>query len=147
MTDENRTPTAAELEAVTICRELIRIDSSSCGDGSGPGEREAAEYVMGLLTEVGYDPVYFESADRRANVVVRIPGADPARDALVVHGHLDVVPAEASEWKMDPFGGEEMDGMIRGSGAVGMKDMGAMFMAEGREMKSTGRELARDVWM
>ncbi|HLS62495.1 MAG TPA: M20/M25/M40 family metallo-hydrolase [Ruania sp.] len=145
MTDENRTPTAAELDAVTICRELIRIDSSNYGDGSGPGEREAAEYVMGLLTEVGYDPVYFESADRRANVVVRIPGTDPARDALVVHGHLDVVPAEASEWKMDPFGGEEMDGMIWGRGAVDMKDMDAMILAVVRDMKRTGWQPPRDL--
>src|SRR5699024_302798 len=128
-----------------ICRELIRIDSSNYGDGSGPGEREAAEYVMGLLTEVGYDPVYFESADRRANVVVRIPGADPARDALVVHGHTDVVPAAASDWKMDPFGGEEMDGMIWGRGAVDMKDMDAMILAVVRDMKRTGWRPPRDV--
>ena len=145
ITDENRTPTAAELEAVAICRNLIRIDTSNYGDGSGPGEREAAEYVMELLTEVGYDPVYFESADRRANVVVRIPGADPTRDALVVHGHLDVVPAEASEWKMDPFGGEEMDGMIWGRGAVDMKDMDAMILAVVRDMKRTGWRPARDL--
>ncbi|HLR27727.1 MAG TPA: hypothetical protein VK086_03460, partial [Ruania sp.] len=89
------TPSTAEREAVTICRNLIRIDSSNYGDGSGPGEREAAEYVMELLTEVGYEPTYFESADRRASVVLRIPGTDPSRDALVVHGHLDVVPAQA----------------------------------------------------
>ncbi len=145
MTDENRTPTAAELDAVAICRELIRIDSSNYGDGSGPGEREAAEYVMGLLTEVGYDPVYFESADRRANVVLRIPGADPTRAALVVHGHLDVVPAQASEWKMDPFGGEEMDGMIWGRGAVDMKDMDAMILAVVRDMKRRGWQPPRDL--
>src|SRR5690625_3605860 len=86
-----------ELDAVTMCRELIRIDSSNYGDGSGPGEREAAEYVMEKLTEVGWDPEYFESADRRASVVLRIPGIDPTRPALVVHGHTDVVPAQAQD--------------------------------------------------
>ncbi|TDE90356.1 M20/M25/M40 family metallo-hydrolase [Occultella glacieicola] len=136
---------AAELDAVAICRALIRIDSSNYGDGSGPGEREAAEYVMGLLTEVGYDPEYFESADRRGNVVLRIPGTDPSRPALVLHGHTDVVPAQASDWKMDPFGGEEMDGMIWGRGAVDMKDMDAMILAVLRDMKRSGWQPPRDL--
>ena len=139
------TPSTAEREAVTICRNLIRIDSSNYGDGSGPGEREAAEYVMELLTEVGYEPTYFESADRRASVVLRIPGTDPSRDALVVHGHLDVVPAQARDWKMDPFGGDEMDGMIWGRGAVDMKDMDAMILALVRDMKRNGWQPPRDL--
>jgi len=134
-----------ELDVVTMCRELIRIDSSNYGDGSGPGEREAAEYVMEKLTEVGWDPEYFESADRRATVVLRIPGADPSRPALVVHGHTDVVPAEAQDWKMDPFGGDEMDGMIWGRGAVDMKNMDAMILAVVRDMKRTGWQPPRDL--
>ncbi|WP_163542269.1 M20/M25/M40 family metallo-hydrolase [Occultella kanbiaonis] len=144
MTDPTQV-SAAELDAVAICRALIRIDSSNYGDGTGPGEREAAEYVMGLLTEVGYDPEYFESADRRGNVVLRIPGTDPTRPALVVHGHTDVVPAQASDWKMDPFGGEEMDGMIWGRGAVDMKDMDAMILAVLRDMRRSGWQPPRDL--
>ncbi|WP_154793824.1 M20/M25/M40 family metallo-hydrolase [Occultella kanbiaonis] len=144
MTDPTQV-SAAELDAVAICRALIRIDSSNYGDGTGPGEREAAEYVMGLLTEVGYDPEYFESADRRGNVVLRIPGTDPTRPALVVHGHTDVVPARASDWKMDPFGGEEMDGMIWGRGAVDMKDMDAMILAVLRDMRRSGWQPPRDL--
>jgi acetylornithine deacetylase/succinyl-diaminopimelate desuccinylase-like protein len=144
MTDTSQVG-AAELDAVAICRALIRIDSSNYGDGSGPGEREAAEYVMGLLTEVGYEPEYFESAERRGNVVLRIPGTDPSRPALVVHGHTDVVPAQASDWKMDPFGGEEMDGMIWGRGAVDMKDMDAMILAVLRDMRRSGWQPPRDL--
>ncbi|CAM3759146.1 M20/M25/M40 family metallo-hydrolase [Occultella aeris] len=144
MTDPTQV-SAAELDAVAICRALIRIDSSNYGDGTGPGEREAAEYVMGLLTEVGYDPEYFESADRRGNVVLRIPGTDPTRPALVVHGHTDVVPAQAADWKMDPFGGEEMDGMIWGRGAVDMKDMDAMILAVLRDMRRSGWQPPRDL--
>src|SRR5699024_7941902 len=100
---------------------------------------------MELLTDVGYEPTYFESADRRASVVLRIPGTDPSRDALVVHGHLDVVPAQAEEWKMDPFGGDEMDGMIWGRGAVDMKNMDAMILAVVRDMKRTGWQPPRDL--
>ena len=51
-----------EDEVVRICQELIRIDTSNYGDGSGPGERAAAEYTAGLMTEVGLDAEIFESA-------------------------------------------------------------------------------------
>ncbi|MBN8881602.1 MAG: M20/M25/M40 family metallo-hydrolase, partial [Salana multivorans] len=129
-----------------ICRELIRIDSSNYGDNAtGPKERAAAEYVATELRNAGYDPVLVESDTGRANVFVRVPGADPTRPALVVHGHTDVVPAEASDWKMDPFGGEEMDGLIWGRGAVDMKDMDAMMLAVLGDFARTGRQPSRDL--
>jgi len=137
-------PTAVD-EVVGICRDLLRIDSQNFGDGSGPGERAAAEYVMAALTEVGLDPTFFESAPGRANVVVRLPGIDPSRPALVLHGHLDVVPAQSEDWSVDPFGGEEIDGLLWGRGAVDMKDMDAMILAVVREMTRDGRRPARDV--
>ena len=87
------TETRPEDEVVRICQELIRIDTSNYGDGSGPGERAAAEYTAGLMAEVGLDAEIFESAPGRASVVTRLAGEDPAASALVVHGHLDVVPA------------------------------------------------------
>ena len=135
----------AESEVAGICRDLLRIDSSNYGDGSGPGERAAAEYVMASLTEVGLAPEYVESAPGRANVVVRLPGADDARPALVLHGHTDVVPADAAEWSVDPFGGEEIDGMLWGRGAVDMKDMDAMILAVVRQRAREGRRPARPV--
>jgi len=135
----------AEDEVVGLCQGLLRIDSSNYGDGSGPGERAAAEYVMAALTEVGLDPEYYESEPGRANVVVRLPGTDPARPALVLHGHLDVVPAQADEWQVDPFAGEERDGLLWGRGAVDMKDMDAMILAVVRQMAREGRKPARDV--
>lgn len=138
------TPTAQD-EVVTICQDLLRIDSSNFGDNAGPGEREAAEYVMASLTEVGLAPELFESAPRRANVVVRLPGEDPLRPALVLHGHTDVVPAQAQDWSVDPFGGEEIDGLLWGRGAVDMKDMDAMVLAVVRQMARESRKPARDV--
>ncbi|EYR64610.1 hypothetical protein N866_07555 [Actinotalea ferrariae CF5-4] len=135
----------AEDEVVGICQDLLRIDTSNYGDGRGPGERAAAEYVMGALTEVGLEPELFESAPGRANVVVRLPGADAARPALVLHGHLDVVPAAAEDWSVDPFAGEERDGLLWGRGAVDMKDMDAMILSVVRQMAREGRRPARDV--
>ena len=135
----------AQDEVVQICRDLIRIDTSNYGDGSGPGERVAAEHVMGLLTEVGLEPELFESEPGRANVVVRLEGEDSSRPALVLHGHLDVVPAQADEWTVDPFAAEEIDGLVWGRGAVDMKDMDAMILAVVRQMAREGRRPARDV--
>ncbi|WP_265521051.1 M20/M25/M40 family metallo-hydrolase [Oerskovia flava] len=135
----------AEQEVARICQDLLRIDTSNFGDGSGPGERAAAEYVMASLQEVGLDPELFESAPGRASVVVRLAGEDSSRPALVLHGHLDVVPAQADDWSVDPFAGEEIDGLLWGRGAVDMKDMDAMILAVVRQMVREGRKPARDV--
>lgn len=134
-----------EDEVVRICQELIRIDTSNFGDGTGPGERSAAEYTAGLITEVGLEAEIFESAPGRANVVTRIAGEDPSASALVVHGHLDVVPALKDQWSVDPFAGELRDGLIWGRGAVDMKDMDAMILSVMRQFARTGRKPKRDI--
>ncbi len=135
----------AEDEVVGICRDLLRIDTSNFGDNEGPGERKAAEHVAGLLAEVGLEPELFESEPGRTSVVTRLEGTDPSRPALVLHGHLDVVPAAAEDWSVDPFAGEEIDGLLWGRGAVDMKDMDAMILAVVRQMVREGRRPARDV--
>ena len=135
----------AEDEVVGLCHDLIRIESVNYGDGSGPGERGAAEYVAALLSEVGLDAQVYESAPGRASVVARISGEDPTRDALVVHGHLDVVPAQAQDWSVAPFSGEVQDGFVWGRGAIDMKDMDAMILSVVRQRLREGRLPKRDV--
>ena len=135
----------AQDEVVEICRDLIRIDSSNYGDGSGPGERAAAEYVAEKLAEVGLEPAVYESEDRRTSLVVRFEGEDTSRPGLLVHGHLDVVPAQASDWTHDPFAGEIADDCLWGRGAVDMKDMDAMVLALVRQMRREGRKPPRDL--
>jgi acetylornithine deacetylase/succinyl-diaminopimelate desuccinylase-like protein len=135
----------AEDEAVTICRDLLRIDTSNFGDDSGPGERRAAEMVAELLAEVGLEVHLLESAPGRSSVITRIAGQDPTRPALVVHGHLDVVPAQAADWQVHPLSGEERDGCLWGRGAVDMKDMDAMILATARELVRSGRRPPRDL--
>ena len=140
----------AEAEVVELARDLIRIDSSNYGDGSGPGEAEAAAYVIARLQEVGLDPERVTcGAPGRDAVVVRIPGADRSRGALLLHGHLDVVPAQAADWKVPPFAGEIADDlgvpMLWGRGAVDMKDMDAMCLAIIRAWARAGVAPDRDV--
>ncbi|WP_395107482.1 M20/M25/M40 family metallo-hydrolase [Actinomadura sp. SCN-SB] len=132
-------------EVVQLCQELIRIDTSNPGDHSGPGERVAAEYVAEKLAEVGLEAQVFESHSRRTSLVARIEGEDPSRDALLLHGHLDVVPARKEDWTRDPFGGEIADGCVWGRGAVDMKDMDAMILAVVRRRLREGRKPPRDV--
>lgn len=133
-------------EVAQLCRELIRIDTTNTGDTTtSAGERTAAEYVAEKLSEVGLEPRIYESAAGRATVVARYEGADPSRPALLLHGHLDVVPADASEWSVHPFSGEEKDGYIWGRGAVDMKDFDAMLLAVVRQWKRQGKVPPRDL--
>jgi acetylornithine deacetylase/succinyl-diaminopimelate desuccinylase-like protein len=138
-------PTSPADEVVRICQELIRIDSTNFGDGTGPGERAAADYVLGQLREVGLEPTVLESDPRRTSVVLRVEGQDRRRPALCIHGHLDVVPADAADWQVHPFSGELRDGCIWGRGAVDMKDMDAMILANIRHLAKTGAKPPRDI--
>jgi acetylornithine deacetylase/succinyl-diaminopimelate desuccinylase-like protein len=135
----------AQDEVVDICRDLIRIDTTNPGDHSGPGERQAAEYVAALLADVDLEPQVLESHPKRTSVVTRITGADPERPALLIHGHLDVVPAYAPDWKHDPFSGDVEDGFVWGRGAIDMKDMDAMMLAVVRQRQREQRPPARDI--
>lgn len=125
-------------ETVQICRELIRFDTSNFGDNSGPGERAAAEHVASLLDEVGIESQIYESEPGRATLVARWGNQNSSRPGLVIHGHLDVVPAEAADWAVDPFAAEIVDGYLYGRGAVDMKDFDAMLLSVVRARQRAG---------
>lgn len=131
-------------ESVAFTSELIRIDTTNNGDGSCK-ERPAAEYVAERLADIGLEPALLERTPGRTNVVARIEGTDPSADALLVHGHLDVVPAEAADWTVHPFSGEVRDGVVWGRGAVDMKNMDAMILAVVRGWARAGIRPRRDI--
>ncbi|MEI3866585.1 M20/M25/M40 family metallo-hydrolase [Microbacterium sp. CCNWLW134] len=139
------TPGSDLPEVARIAQDLIRFDTTNFGGGRSRGEREAAEYVGAFLQSLGLQPEYYEPIDRRTNVMARVPGRNPDRPALVLHGHLDVVPAVAEDWSVDPFGGEVRDGMLWGRGAVDMKDMDAMILASVADMLRSGERPDRDL--
>lgn len=132
-------------EVVEICRDLIRMDTSNYGDAEGPGEREAAEHVAALLDEVGISSRLYESEPGRTSVVAHWGGDGSRDDALLLHGHLDVVPAAAEDWQVDPFSGEVQDGYVWGRGAVDMKDFDAMLLSVVRARARAGRVPSRPV--
>lgn len=133
-----------EEEVVKICQDLIRIPSVNYGEGRGD-EKAVAEYVVASLAEVGIKSTIYESAPNRCNVIAHIEGADTSRPGLVVHGHIDVVPANAADWSVDPFAAEIRDGMIWGRGAVDMKNVDAMILAIVRKWARTGYKPPRNI--
>ncbi|MCY0955657.1 M20/M25/M40 family metallo-hydrolase [Streptomyces sp. H27-H5] len=136
-------PTALD-EVVDYTSGLIRIDTTNRGGGDCR-ERPAAEYVAERLAGAGLEPVLLERTPGRTNVVARIEGSDPGADALLVHGHLDVVPAEAADWTVHPFSGEIRDGVVWGRGAVDMKNMDAMVLSVVRAWARAGVKPRRDI--
>jgi acetylornithine deacetylase/succinyl-diaminopimelate desuccinylase-like protein len=134
-------------EVVELVSSLIRFDTSNTGDpATTKGEGECARWVQAQLEEVGYQCEYLEAgAPNRGNVFARLPGADPSRGALMIHGHLDVVPAEPSDWSVHPFSGAVSDGYVWGRGAVDMKDMCGMMIAVARHFKRAGIVPPRDL--
>ncbi|WP_405372758.1 MULTISPECIES: M20/M25/M40 family metallo-hydrolase [unclassified Microbacterium] len=132
-------------EVARVARDLIRFDTTNYGEGRAHGEREAAEYVGAYLEGLGLTPEYYEPVPRRTNVTARIPGRDGDKPALILHGHLDVVPAVADDWSVDPFAGVVKDGMLWGRGAVDMKDMDAMILTSVADLLRSGQQPERDL--
>jgi acetylornithine deacetylase/succinyl-diaminopimelate desuccinylase-like protein len=138
-------PDADLPEVARIARDLIRFDTTNHGGGRSAGEREAAEYVGAFLEGLGLETSYYEPIPRRTNVMARVPGRNPRKPALVLHGHLDVVPAIAEDWSVDPFEGVVRDGMLWGRGAVDMKDMDAMILTSVADILRSGEQPERDL--
>ena len=141
--------TAAEREelhsdAISICQTLIRIPSVNFGEGKGD-EAAVAAKVVDLLKEVGISSRIYESAPGRCNVIAQIKGQDESRSGLVVHGHLDVVPANAEDWSVEPFSAQIKEGMIWGRGAIDMKNMDAMIIAIFRMWARKGIKPPRNI--
>jgi acetylornithine deacetylase/succinyl-diaminopimelate desuccinylase-like protein len=132
-------------ETARIAQELIRLDTTNFGEGRSNGETDAAEYLGTLLEGLGAVPEYVDAAPGRTSVIARIEGADRAKPALVVHGHTDVVPADPTNWTVDPFGGVIRDGLLWGRGAVDMKNMDAMIITALQDIHAAGRQPARDL--
>jgi len=130
---------------VSLCSQLIAFDTTNRGNGDAEGEREAAEFVAAQLAEAGIEATLLERSPRRTNVLARVPGSDPTLPALLVQGHLDVVPAEPNEWSFHPFSGEVRDGYVLGRGATDMKDTVASVLTTVHRWAAEGRQPRRDV--
>jgi acetylornithine deacetylase/succinyl-diaminopimelate desuccinylase-like protein len=108
-------------EVVELLNDLIRINTSN-----PPGnETLAAEFLAEKLSEDGLPCEVLESSKGRGNVVARIKGKEE-KPRLLLLSHLDVVPATAEEWSVNPFEGVVKDGFVWGRGALDCKDLVAI---------------------
>jgi acetylornithine deacetylase/succinyl-diaminopimelate desuccinylase-like protein len=124
--------TTLRQEVTELLQELIRIDTTN-----PPGnETPAAELLRDYLDDAGVSCELYAKIPERANLVARIPGRGDGPTLLFL-SHTDVVLADASEWKADPFGGELRDGEVWGRGALDMKGQVA---AEAVAIASLARE-------
>jgi acetylornithine deacetylase/succinyl-diaminopimelate desuccinylase-like protein len=140
-------PTNPSDDVVEVVSRLIRFDTTNTGEPQTTrGEAECAQWVAEQLAEVGYQTEYVESgAPGRGNVFACLRGAHSSRGALLIHGHLDVVPAQPAEWTVHPFSGAIRDGFVWGRGAVDMKDMVGMMIVVARQLKRAGIVPPRDL--
>jgi acetylornithine deacetylase/succinyl-diaminopimelate desuccinylase-like protein len=126
---------------VRLCSELISINTSNPTHPEAP----AAEYVAEFLASIGIEATGYEPAPGRRSLIARVPGGGSDLPPLLVHAHLDTVPAVPGEWSVDPFAGVVQDGYVWGRGAVDMKSMIAAVLAVLKALHDSGRRPNRDL--
>ncbi len=110
-------------ECISVFQRLVQFDTSN-----PPGnETPAQKFIGDLLRADGFSPVIIESAPGRGNLICRWEGTDPSAPSILVASHMDVVPADATEWEQPPFSGKIMDvkgvPYIWGRGVIDCKNM------------------------
>jgi acetylornithine deacetylase/succinyl-diaminopimelate desuccinylase-like protein len=146
---------ALDLEAcVGHLRDLIRIptvnppglEDGAAGRDSIGAETEAARYCAEVLAGAGIESEILEAIPGRGSCVARLRATGPdTLPPLILLSHLDVVPVDAEAWSRDPFGGELVDGVVWGRGAVDMKDMVSMELGVMLALAGARSDLRRDV--
>jgi acetylornithine deacetylase/succinyl-diaminopimelate desuccinylase-like protein len=129
--------TGLTAEVTDLLQQLIRNACVNDGSRASGNEVRSADVLAGYLDGSGVDVERYEPAPGRTSLVARIEGRRPGAPGLMLMGHTDVVPANASRWRHDPFGGELIDGEVWGRGAVDMLNLTA-------SMAVAVRRLARD---
>jgi acetylornithine deacetylase/succinyl-diaminopimelate desuccinylase-like protein len=130
-------------EATRLLQEYIRIDTSN-----PPGDtRKAADFLAGILQREGIPVTRYESAPGKAIVYARLAATISPRagKALLLLNHMDVVPADRSQWKVDPFAGVVQNGDMWGRGSFDMKGQAVAQILAFLRLQRERVPLARDV--
>ncbi|MBX9723951.1 MAG: M20/M25/M40 family metallo-hydrolase, partial [Candidatus Obscuribacterales bacterium] len=127
-------------EAIGLLKEYLKIDTTN-----PPGnETKGAEYLAKIFKDNGIEAQLYETAPGRSCVYARLKGTGKKK-AIVLLNHIDVVPANAADWKHAPFGGDEIDGEIWGRGTIDMKGYGIAQLETMLMFKRSGKLLDRDL--
>ena len=132
-------PTYQDL-AVDLMRQYLRINTSN-----PPGnEIEAAKFFKALFDKEKIESEIFEYQPGRANIIARLKGNGSKRP-IVLLSHMDVVTADPTAWRVDPFSAEIVDGAIYGRGALDMKSEGLLHLMTMIILKRERVPLSRDI--
>ena len=127
-------------EAVRRTREYVRINTTN-----PPGnEAQTVAYLARIFKEEGIDFDTASSAPGRANIWARLKGSG-SEPALVLLHHMDVVPADARYWDVDPFSALVKDGEIYGRGTLDTKTLGILHLETFLALRRAHVPLKRDV--
>jgi acetylornithine deacetylase/succinyl-diaminopimelate desuccinylase-like protein len=130
-------------ELTRLLTEYVRIDTSN-----PPGDtRKAADFLAGIFEREGIPVTRYESEPGKAIIYARLKATvtPAAGKAIVLLHHMDVVPADRSQWKLDPFAATVQDDTLWGRGALDMKGMGVAQILAFLKLKRDAVPLTRDV--
>ena len=127
-------------EAVELLSQYLQIDTTN-----PPGnENKGVGFLAGILEKEGIEYKTYEASPGRSSITAVQPGTDE-KGAVILLNHIDVVPARADEWSVNPFSGEVKDGFIYGRGALDMKSLGILELLAFLEIKRQGLSPCRDI--
>lgn len=130
-------------EAARLLQAYVRIDTSN-----PPGDtRKAADFLAAIFEREGIPVTRYESEPGKAIVYARLKATvtPPAGKAIVLLHHMDVVPADRSQWKVDPFAATIEGDDVWGRGALDMKGTGVAQILAFLKLKRDRVPLDRDV--
>ena len=125
-------------EVTDLLRHLIRNACVNDGRPESGHEERNANVLESYLSGIGLDIERYEAAPGRESIVARIEGRDPSAPSLMLMGHTDVVPVTPERWERDPFGGELVDGVVWGRGAVDMLNLTSSMAVAFRRLARSG---------
>ena len=125
-------------EATDLLQHLIRNACVNDGTPDSGQEYRSADLLQGYLEGSGVDMETYEPSPGRKSLVAKIAGTDPSAPSLMLLGHTDVVPANADDWTHDPFGGDLIDAMVWGRGAIDMLNLTTTMAIAMRHLAQSG---------
>ena len=125
-------------EATDLLQHLIRNACVNDGTPDSGQEYRSADLLQGYLEGSGVDMETYEPSPGRKSLVAKIAGTDPSAPSLMLLGHTDVVPANADDWTRDPFGGDLIDAMVWGRGAIDMLNLTTTMAIAMRHLAQSG---------
>jgi len=101
-------------EATSLLSQYVQINTTDPpGNELGAAQMLKAKFLAG-----GIPATVFESSPGRGIVVARLHGIRNHNKSIILLSHIDVVPADPSQWQVPPFSGVVKNGELWGRGSL-----------------------------